>query len=232
MTGADVPIDLWLWPLDTGTARAGSLAGLLSPDEGARARRFVRPGDARRYTAARGGLRRVLATYARVAPRDLRFAYGPGGKPALSVGPAFNLSHSGGWAALAVGPPGLDLGLDIEGPAAWDPSLAQSFLSPQENADLDALPPEDRAAAFLRCWTLKEALIKAQGDGLAIPLDSFTVAGSAAGRPVLERAEPPLAPARDWVLRDLRLPGGYAGAIALRGAAATVRWRDRRDAGL
>lgn len=232
MSGAPVPVDLWLWPLDAETPPTADPAALLSPDETARAARFVLRRDALRHVAARGGLRRILGLYTQSPPRSLRFAYGPGGKPRLPGGPSFNLSHSGGWAALAVGPPGLSLGLDIEKPRLWDPCLARTFLSAREYATLTALPPEDRAGALLRCWTRKEALIKAEGGGLAIPLDSFSVGHRPGVGAVLEAAAPPLAPAGEWLLHDLDLADGYAGALALRASAIRVRRRDRHEAGL
>ncbi|MDE8731479.1 4'-phosphopantetheinyl transferase superfamily protein, partial [Desulfovibrio desulfuricans] len=50
-----------------------------------------------------------------------------------------------------------------------------SQLHPQEQKDLLSLPPGELQAAFYRCWTRKEAEIKAVGMGLSMPLQSFSV---------------------------------------------------------
>jgi len=210
-------IDLWLWPLDQ-PDKVPAYSRLLSKDEHTRAARFVRPGDRTRFTAGRGRMREILAGYAGLAPNALSFSYGPQDKPALQGGPVFNLSHSGGWAALVVTPnigdQKLQLGVDIEAERPVEDGVAARFFSAREYAALCALPAEDRMAGFFRCWTRKEAVIKAAGTGLSTPLDSFDVSLTSGEPARIERASGDLAPAGAWSLTHLDLAPRFVGAVA------------------
>jgi 4'-phosphopantetheinyl transferase len=64
-----------------------------------------------------------------------------------------------------------------------------------------------RSDAFLRCWTLKESVLKATGKGLSQPLDSFRVAGAPDG----------------WSLHALEPAPGYLGAVAVQAPACPLR---------
>lgn len=110
----------------------------LSPDEAARADRFTSPRESRRFIVARGALRAILARYLGVAPADLRFEYGPAGKPRLAGPPdvpRFNLSHCEDAALVAVSPD-VDVGVDLERvrfrAAALD--IAERYWTPEELA--------------------------------------------------------------------------------------------------
>ena len=122
-----------------------------------------------------GRLREILSRYLDLAPAALRFDHNAYGKPSVAgAGLHFNVSHSGDWAMLAVSAE-QEVGIDIE---RIDPSFVQEqiperFFSPREVAQLRSLPPSEQTGAFFRCWTRKEAYIKARGLGLALALDSF-----------------------------------------------------------
>ncbi|MEM1428432.1 MAG: 4'-phosphopantetheinyl transferase superfamily protein [Pseudomonadota bacterium] len=215
-------LDLWLWPLDErGQAQHASLRAHLSEEERSRAAAFFRPEHRRRYEIARGRMREILAGYLGCAPRAVPLAAGLHGKPALTegaggAGPAFNLSHAGGWAALVAGPHGLALGIDIEPHRAVEPALAERFFSAAEQQALAALPPEEWRAGFFNAWTRKEALLKALGAGLTRPLDSFDVTLSPGSPARLERLSGALA--ERWQLLPLDLGPGFPGCIAVRHA--------------
>lgn len=71
--------------------------------------------------------------------------------------------------------------------------------------------------AFFRCWTLKEAFIKAKGQGLSIPLDQFDVS-FVPGEPVrLLNTQWNTREAEQWTLRDLDFGDDYTSAIAIEG---------------
>jgi len=221
----DDDVHVWRAGLDVTPERARALGATLSPDERARADRFRFEWDRGRSIAARGALRAILARYLDADPRALIFQYNPHGKPALAgvYGDAlrFNLSHAGGLALYAVAR-GREVGIDVERIAddVEIDALAARFFAPEETRGLAALPPEARRGAFFRCWTRKEAYVKARGLGLALPLDLFAVS-VAPGEPARLSWAPEGDPAR-WSLRDLDPDPGYAAALAVEGDPARV----------
>ena len=223
-------VDVWATALDPAPAIQARLERWLDADERARAARFVFARDGRRFGVARGTLREILGGYLGLAPAAVRFVYAAAGKPAVArsepgAAVEFNVSHSGEVALYAVGASGR-IGVDVEQLRPLDDleALAERNFSAAERRALLALPPAARAAAFFACWTRKEAFIKALGDGLAYPLDAFTVAFTA-GEPArfLEIRGEPAAAAR-WTLAALDVGAGYAAAVAVDGPV-TVTWR-------
>lgn len=203
--------------LDAATAEA--LAGSLSADERARAERFRFERDRTRFGAARGLLRSLLGWSLGVRPSELGFAYGRRGKPSLPAAELyFNVSHSGGLGLFALTRVG-EVGVDIEEerPLQDLEPIAARFFSARESAALLALPEAERRPAFFRCWTRKEAFIKATGDGLSRPLDAFDVAfGRDEPARLLRVAGEPEAPGR-FRLEALPAAPGFAAALAVCG---------------
>lgn len=214
-------IDLWFWPLDQPPDRRAQLAAHLTADETARADRFVHDIHRNHYLAGRGRLREILAEYCGAKPAELRFEYRKEGKPSLQEGPAFNLSHSGGWAALAVGQD-VPLGIDIEAYRPVDDGVARRFFSAAEYADLSSLPKHQWEAGFFNCWTRKEAVIKAIGLGLSMPLDSFDVTLAPAQPARLKRLQNQPTQADDWTLQALDTGLNTACALAVYAKGAPV----------
>ena len=208
-------IDLWTWPLMAPRRETAALEAVLSADERRRAAAFIFAEDRRRFIVGRARLRQVLARYVAAPPEALRFCYGAHGKPALASSrsaPCFNLSHSAGLAALAIA--GCDVGVDIEAVRPVDSAVAERFFSAGENAALRGLRGVDWRDAFYRCWTRKEAMVKALGKGLSLRLASFDVS-VARSAPLLLRLEGCRDPSQ-WSLVDGALPRGLIGAIAAR----------------
>src|SRR5271156_5628092 len=181
-------IHVWRASLSTDEPTLRRLEATLADQEKARAARFIFERDRDRYIAARGIVRDLLGQYLRCAPQSIEFVYGPHGKPALAgaaLRPAicFNLSHSHGLAVLAIGRE-REVGIDVEliRPEFAGEEVAKRYFSAKEIAELRGLPAQLRVEGFSLCWTRKEAYIKAKGDGLQIPLDSFDVSLSP-GRP-------------------------------------------------
>jgi 4'-phosphopantetheinyl transferase len=175
-SGVPAEVEVRYLSLDT-APRLRELGGFLSADERERAARFRFDRDRNRFIVCRGSLRELLAARLRIAPSSVRFVYGGHGKPAIEDPEIrFNVSHSHGMAMIAV-TRGREVGCDIE----WiDPSFAgekipEHFFSPYEVATLRALPVAGQCEAFFRCWTRKEAYIKACGLGVSLALDSFDV---------------------------------------------------------
>jgi 4'-phosphopantetheinyl transferase len=215
----DDEVHVWRAKLDRPRHELDSFRSTLSVDEQARADRFVFERDRSRYIAGRGLLRSLLSLYIGLAPDEFRFTYSRFQKPALiQTRPCFNVSHSGHIALFAFSGR-CDVGVDLELDDAdfARERIAESFFSPAEVALLRSLPSAEQPRAFLQCWTRKEAFIKARGDGLSLPLDSFDVSfGPGAPAAVLRTAWSALEPAR-WRMQDLSEPeDGYIAAVALR----------------
>ncbi len=209
-------------------SEAASLRALLSAEERERAARFRFEADADRFAAGRGALRVVLGHWLGLAPEAVRFGSLPNGKPVLAghAEPQFNVSHSGEWALIAVAH-GRRVGVDVERVRddADSGEIARRYFSANEADALGRLSAEAQPEAFFRCWTRKEAYIKARGDGLSFPLDQFDVAFAPGEPPALlaNRVEPE--EVGRWSLFDLSAATpGYAVALAVEGAEAAWRW--------
>ena len=190
----------------------------------ARAARFRFERDRVRFIAARGALRSILARYMGCAPAALAFSYSAYGKPALAemncAQPAlsFNLSHSGDWAMCAVAQD-RRVGIDIEllRPELATQSIAEHFFSAAEVTALRSLSPAEQIPAFFRCWTRKEAFVKARGEGLSLPLDRFDVSllpGAPAA--LLRAADDPQEVSR-WSMLTLPAPANYEATLVIEG---------------
>jgi 4'-phosphopantetheinyl transferase len=169
-------VDVWRIDLDVLTPAAWPQA--LTVEDFVRADRFIQHRDRNRFLQARFSLRMLLAGYSGLAPRSLGFQFNAHGKPSLPPrhGLAFNLSHSGNLAAIAIGRQQA-IGIDIEcmKPPDEPLSLAQLVFSAEECDALAALPDEATTLAFLTCWTRKEAYLKALGVGFTREPCSVTV---------------------------------------------------------
>jgi 4'-phosphopantetheinyl transferase len=214
------PCEVQIWGIWL-TASEASLAyfrSTLSRDERQRAERFKFAKLSRSYTLARGGLRILLARYLSCSPNEIEVGCGPKGKPELrdSSRIRFNVSHSGQMALYAF-TLDCELGIDVEEVRQLEDaeSIAVRFFSAAEVSDLLSLKREDRGLAFFRCWTRKEAYVKAIGGGLAIPLSDFqvTLLPGVPARFVQITSDPGNS-AGDWTLRHLEPAPGYVGALA------------------
>lgn len=171
-------VHLWRIDLSTFGSQLSDLATLLSPDETERANRFKFDIHRQRFIVARAMLRRVLSRYAHTSPQDIVFDYGNHGKPFLRDNTYqihFNISHSDELAVIAVTVE-QEIGVDIEKmEPTFKDAVAKRFFSPQEYNELHALSEEEQVIGFYRIWSKKEAVIKALGEGVYVPLDSFSL---------------------------------------------------------
>ncbi len=208
----------------TAEAAAG-FAGLLSEDERERAARFRFEHLRYSFTCARGALRVLLGGYLGIAAAAVEFGYGSNGKPFLKSGDSirFNASHSGDWAVFAFAS-GCDVGIDVEKvrPLPDMADIARNYFCRAEWEALMSLPAEEREAAFFRCWTRKEAYIKATGEGLSAPLDAFQVTLDADAPARFLHIGHDESAAAEWTLEDLRVAPGYAAALACRGTQRRI----------
>jgi 4'-phosphopantetheinyl transferase len=214
-------VHVWSAPLNQPAEYILQLAQALSPDEAARAQRFVFDRDRDHFIAARGLLRIILGHYLNLKPQQIKFCYGPQNKPGLEIPQSqlrFNLSHSGNAVLYAI-THHQEIGVDIELLRPLDDmmQIAKRFFSPAEYAALRALPIEKQEIGFFNCWTRKEAYIKALGSGLTQPLDQFDVS-LIPGQPakLLQVQNDPQALER-WSLTELNPASNYAAALVVEG---------------
>ena len=222
---------LWQFPLEV--SEFEKFANLLSEDEQQRASRFHFEVDRRRFTMARASVRAILAAYARTDPRQLMFVYSPQGKPSLakkSDDIRFNISHSGRLGLLAV-TLAREIGADIEAMRSdvETDKLAERFFSPHEREALRSLPAGDRPAAFYRCWTSKEAFLKADGIGLSRSLSSFDVEVNPQRPARLLATRPDASEQQRWFLHGIETEAGYAAAVAVEGVSSAIKVFRYRD---
>lgn len=192
-------VQLWRIPLDGHSpARLAVLRGYLDDDERTRADGFAFPLLRDRFVVAHGALRTILGRALGAAPGDVRFSFGPNGKPALADDSPvrFSLSHSDDLAVVAI-TSDCAVGVDVEKerPDVSHEPIARQFFSQAEADALGALPPAERQKAFFRGWTRKEALVKLLGLGLSDPVDTFDAAR--------------------FTMADLDLEAGYVGAVVV-----------------
>ncbi|HEY1816137.1 MAG TPA: 4'-phosphopantetheinyl transferase superfamily protein [Kofleriaceae bacterium] len=142
--------------------------------------------------------------------REVELAIDPRGKPQLAGRELeVNVSHSGELALIAISDAGA-IGVDVEQvrPLHDARAFIKRFFSAAEAAEAG-----DELAAIFRTWCRKEALLKARGIGLVMPLAAVDV-----------RSSPP-----GWLLADLDVAPGYAAAVARAGEPAELRIIDYSD---
>lgn len=211
-------VHVWRISLVATSAKLDELAQCLAADEMAAARRYVFAQHRDRFIAARANLRRILAGYLDQQPNELRFCYGAYGKPELVAADsahkiAFNLSHSGDWALVAIAAD-FAVGIDIEQirpDAATLRAIEQQF-SLRERAVIAGVSAERRTAALFKAWTSKEAYIKGLGAGFSVRLADFDVCVDPDKPPRLLRAH--AVAERSWCLHELPAIPGYSAALA------------------
>jgi 4'-phosphopantetheinyl transferase len=226
----DDEVHLWCVALDKVAPAQQRLELILSDGERERAARFHFSKDRECFTATRALLRTILAAYLACDPKDLVFRYSEKEKPSLNSGYSgtpveFNVSHSGTIGLLAF-TRGRQLGVDVERIRAdFDhEAIARRFFSEHELRQLASLPPAERDRGFFRCWTRKEAFIKATGSGLSVPLHQFDVSLRPADENALLATRPDSSEAACWSLRDVPTSGGYTAALCVQGHGWSLKF--------
>jgi 4'-phosphopantetheinyl transferase len=220
-------VHVWFVELAASAASVETCWRSLSADESQRASRFRSEHLGTAFTLSRGILRALLGRYLAIEPNCIRFAYGSRGKPRLSFPETplkFNLAHSGRFATYAFAV-GCELGVDIEEvrPVPDQEDIVRRMFSREECEEWLGLDLSQRDEAFFRCWTRKEAYIKALGDGLSVPLDSFRVSLRPGVPASLIHAAGDPAAAGQWSLCSLAPVAGYIGSLAFPERRRTVR---------
>jgi 4'-phosphopantetheinyl transferase len=232
MTFPSRRIDVWRVCLDDDPPSDQGSFEMLSPDEVARAASFHFDLDRSRFVRCRSVMRILLSRYLATSPGKIRFRYGNNGKPELadlqrSHPLRFSVSHSEHLALIAV-TSGRAVGVDVEKVRAELESIeiAKRLFSECEVRELLSLPAKARQQAFFTCWTRKEALLKATGEGLSRPLSQVPVLMARncwAG--FEEDLSVGFGSATDWSLMDMKPADEFLGALAFQGSSCRI---DRR----
>lgn len=229
---AENEVCLWSIHLDKIAQAEPRWRTLLSKEELTRADRFHFIQDRQTFTATRALLRIILASYIGCEPAVVTIGYSEKGKPLLGpkhqgTGLQFSVSHSGARALLAFAKL-REVGVDVEliRNNLDCKSLSRRYFSPAEQTALAALQGSDLCKGFFRCWTRKEAYVKARGMGLALPLHDFDVSINPGEQRILLATRPHPHEASQWSLCEVELGDGYAAALCVRGHD----WKLKRSA--
>lgn len=228
----DSELHVWRVDLDLQTSRIPTLKTFLSPDEAERSNRFVFQLDRDRFIVARAALKAIIELYTGSPAAQLRFSYGPHGKPSLEAKPGhnalrFNLSHSSGFALIAI-TRDREVGIDLETIRVgfdWK-SVAEQLFAPREIATISAHRGEGQIRTFFALWTRKEALAKAQGVGLSLPLKRLDLTEESPGEPILVTADDVSGRSALWRVYDLDVGRDMVAAVAVEDGRRIVRWWD------
>jgi 4'-phosphopantetheinyl transferase len=210
-------VHLWWRSLEEPVTSIQACYGLLSLDEQERASRFRADHARNNFILTRSALRSLLAAHLQKSPQELSFGLTKYGKPFLYGTPdvRFNVSHADGLALLGF-TRGREVGVDVERIQSqldtW--KLAERFFSARERGALMELHGQELQSAFFRCWSRKEAYIKARGEGLSLPLSQFDVSIAPNESHALLATRPDATEADRWVVRDVATLPAYAAACA------------------
>jgi len=233
-TPVDGAVHVWRIRIDAFEGNSAQQAWL-SPDEYLRAGRVRSETARRQFITVRCALRGILALYTGRHPGDIRLCYGPYGKPELAAAPhvsglCFNVSHSGTLALCAV-TCGRRIGVDIEHvclPPSAD-AIVDRVFTPRERKEYYSAPAHERPSVFFKVWTLKEAFVKAVGEGLNRPLSQAEFALDPHGRPSLQAVRGSEPEARTWSAVQITPGPEYMAAVIVKGSARSVQcWQWRR----
>lgn len=171
-------IDLWsIAPTQLSKQSISFLTSLLTTEESERLLKYKHKEAQHTALITRSLCRLVLSHYTNCSPTALQFLRNSQGKPALidnNNDIRFNLSHNNQLIIMAVCV-GDEIGCDIEDPMRKVniPTITKRFFAAQEHQQLSKLSGMDQQQQFFRCWTLKEAFVKATGVGISLGLDTF-----------------------------------------------------------
>ena len=222
-----LPVDevhIWLADLRVGGAALCTCWDLLSPEEMrvALSHRFAN--DRREFVVTRALLRQILAHYADRAAADLCLDSNSTGKPMLrgAQGLYFSVSHSRDLALFAIAHSQVGIDIEYVQTRVLRQATIEQYLASPERSQLRALPAKARALALYHCWTQKEAVLKALGVGLLYPPRQVDVLAGGRNSHVVS------ALGRNWSVRQLAAPAGYAAAVAIEQPNCTIRRRQWR----
>jgi 4'-phosphopantetheinyl transferase len=207
------------------------LRDTLAEEERSRSMRYKFEKPRTQFVVCRGLLRHIISYFTQLAPHRIKLGYTEFGKPIFQywrhnqVDIHFSVSHSGNFYIIGVS---LDdpLGVDVERIRSCIRyrAIAYSQFAPSEIASFSKIPKQMQIKAFYSAWTRKEAIIKAAGRGLYMPMNCFAVSISPIMHPGRKYFQQATTLYGSWSIVDIGLPfeETYA-AIAVKSPPAKVK---------
>jgi 4'-phosphopantetheinyl transferase len=201
-----------------------ALANALSSAERDRAGRFTLKRDADNFIVRHTVLRALLGFYLHEQPGSIPLDIAASGNPSLPPESRikFNMSYAGDMAVFAISQR-CAVGVDIERvhPIDQASSIMESFFTFEERWALRNVSPDLQMEAFYKCWSRKEALLKATGDNLSRTVNSVSVL------PILDEGPRSVTGVGEkgmtkWTILTLPPIPGYTAALATEGDSSTI----------
>jgi 4'-phosphopantetheinyl transferase len=170
-------VHIWLVNLKISNKQITELTHILSQDEKVRANSFKFAEHKNRFITARGSLRQIISYYLQISSQEITFKYSDRGKPIIqNSNLQFNISHSQDLALSAFTNKHL-IGIDLEylRNNVECIKIAQKFFTSTESQLINSLPEDKQQQTFFHFWTVKEAYLKATGEGLVGGLDTVEI---------------------------------------------------------
>lgn len=222
-------VHIWKAFLTAEPSQVASFSETLSEDELQRADRFRLKKHRDRFVIARAILRNILGRYLNKDPHELRFQYGPQGKPALDLTTAkasnicFNLSHSADCLVVALSD-GMELGIDVEKiqHSFVNERIVREVFSAREQVNYYSSDKASQTKIFFDGWTRKEAYLKARGIGLTIPLSRVEILECAEGAAQVFEGNDQ----SKWAVYTIGILAGYVASLVVAGKRCKFRLFD------
>ncbi|MFC1539842.1 4'-phosphopantetheinyl transferase family protein [Candidatus Latescibacterota bacterium] len=216
--------DIWLIHSDADEDTFERLLKTLSHDELIKAERLISTEKRRHFVVSRGILRYLLSRYLNTEPEELEIIYTKNGKPVLTGSDqdklSYNLSHSHGNIFYGITAGG-EIGVDIEKirSNASIMGIAHRQFTEPELQIVEQTEHEDTLRMFFKIWTRKEAVLKAFGMGLLLPMRNFDVS-NVPGNPVQFLEPLPIQDSNEkktsnWYIFDVNVIENYCTALSV-----------------
>lgn len=220
-------VHTWRVWLDLSSHEIDTMQVTISEPEMDRAEKFHFLKDRNRFIAAHSYLRQILAKYLELEPEEIRYTYNEHGKPEFDSDFSqmrFNLSHSEFIGLIAVSKMSR-IGIDIERikQQVNIEEIAKRFFSSGETKKILSLSESERNEAFFRCWTQKEAYIKALGVGMLMSLNQFEVSFEPGIPPKIKHIDGDEGEAARWNMYHINPNEGFIGALVVEGKPTDVK---------
>ena len=212
-------VHVWRARLSLSTVAVSRRRGSLSSEELERVDRFRSEHDRTRFVLGRIVARSVLGSCLEQPARDVQITLDYLGKPIVAAPSEtlihFNIAHSGDYVLFALARE-RRVGVDVEQIRETNDlkEIAARYFSKIEYLRLLTVPERLRAESFYRCWTMKEAYLKARGEGFRLSLDAFDVAFLPSEMPRLLETRFNYVDAKQWCIYKLDLGSAYLAALA------------------